>query len=157
MDSTEAEDEPLPFVLHFPPMASAHPAFHTSSLSRVFTVPTAPSFPPTGLFPILQRKSSLFSPPFASSSSNSSFNHPKILRRCSRQQLDSASLRQNEEELDEEIGEEDGRGGGDDFFLLDLESMEEEARDLVREYSASLSRELDIGIVSSSAMLPLVY
>lgn len=59
--------------------------------------------------------------------------------------------------MDDEEGEDDGRDGGDDFSSLDLESMEEEARDVVREYSASLSLELDIGIVSSSVMLPLVY
>lgn len=46
--------------------------------------------------------------------------------------------------MDEEEGEEDGREGGDNFSSLDLELMEEEARDVVREYSTSLSRELDI-------------
>ncbi|XP_073105326.1 uncharacterized protein [Elaeis guineensis] len=125
-------------------MASAPPAVHTSSLSRDSNVPTAPSFPPSRLSPILLRKFSLSFSPFASSSPNSSSNHPKILLRCSHQQFDLASLRQNEEELDEEEGEEDRRGDGDDFSSFDLESMEEEARDVVREYSASLSRELDI-------------
>lgn len=55
-----------------------------------------------------------------------------------------------EEWAEEEDSEVDEGGGPDDLSSFDLESMEEEAIDAVREYSLSLSRELVLGIGSFS-------
>lgn len=103
-----------------------------------------PSYSPSAssLFPAILRSFSL------------SLSLPKgfLLPHCSsrspnaKRQQGEQGGEQFEEEEHHEFGEEEGiESDGEDYSAVDLDALEEEARDAVREYSSTLSRELRIG------------
>ncbi|XP_062171688.1 uncharacterized protein LOC133877417 isoform X2 [Alnus glutinosa] len=89
---------------------------------------------------------SFLSPPFLRSLSLS-LPKPRLLSHCvsrfpnSSQQAEKAF---DKDELEEVGDEEADESDGDDFSAIDVDALEEEARDAAREYSSSLSRELRI-------------
>jgi hypothetical protein len=90
---------------------------------------------------------SFLSPPFLRSLSLS-LPKPRLLSQCvsrfpnTSQQAEKAF---DKDELEEVGDEEADESDGDDFSAIDVDALEEEARDAAREYSSSLSRELRIG------------
>jgi len=92
---------------------------------------------------------SFLSPPFLRSLSLSlSLPKPRLLSQCvsrfpnTSQQAEKAF---DKDELEEVGDEEADESDGDDFSAIDVDALEEEARDAAREYSSLLSRELRIG------------
>jgi hypothetical protein len=90
---------------------------------------------------------SSLSPPFLRSLSLS-LPKPRLLSHCAsrfpntNQQAEEAF---DKGELEDVGNEEADESDGEDLSAIDVDALEEEARDAAREYSSSLSRELIIG------------
>ncbi|XP_059625045.1 uncharacterized protein LOC132268241 isoform X2 [Cornus florida] len=115
--------------------------YHSLSKTLSLLSPTFRPPPPTFLSP--PTRFSLYN--HSLSFSNSAINHQHRRSNLCRCVSDGGLLREDDSEFEKDVEEVNDSGGDDDESPeIDVEELEKEAEDAVREYSISLSRELKI-------------